>query len=79
MPLKIRLSRIGRNKKAVYHIVVASAHSKRSNKGNEVVGFYDPTSNPPLIKIDQNKYQKWLKFGAQPSDGVRKILNEKVA
>lgn len=74
--LKIRLTRIGRKGKPFYRIAVMPTRSKRDGKNIEILGTYDPTTNPPILKLDQKKYQEWLKKGAQLSDGVRKILTK---
>jgi len=74
MSLRIRLARVGRKHQPSYRIVVAEARSKRGGRSVETIGFYDPKTDPPLVKIDQEKYQKWQKCGAQPSEGLNKIL-----
>ena len=74
MPVKIRLSRHGKKHNAYYHIVVADGRAPRDGKYIEVIGNYDPNTNPATIIIDSDKAMKWLQNGAQPTDTCRAIL-----
>ncbi|MDP3888660.1 MAG: 30S ribosomal protein S16 [bacterium] len=74
MTLKIRLSNIGKKGKSIYRIVVAPERSKRGGQYTDILGFYNKELNPPLIKVDKEKYQKWIKFGAQETKIIRKII-----
>ena len=74
MPVKIRLSRHGKKHNAYYHIVVADSRAPRDGKYIEVIGNYDPNTNPATIIIDNDKALKWLQNGAQPTDTCRAIL-----
>jgi len=76
MALKIRLKRLGTKKKPHSRIVVCQTTTARDGRVVAQVGFYDPSKNPPLVKIDQTKAQKWLKAGAQMSDTVRSIFKK---
>jgi|GEM_PF-465801 len=71
--LKVRLARFGTKNKPSYKIVVAEARSARSH-ALDFLGYYDPAHNPPKFQIDQEKYQKWLSQGAQPTEAVAKLL-----
>jgi small subunit ribosomal protein S16 len=77
MPVKIRLSRHGKKHNAYYHIVVADSRAPRDGKFIEVIGNYDPNSNPATIEIDNDKALSWLQKGAQPTDTCRAILSYK--
>jgi small subunit ribosomal protein S16 len=77
MPVKIRLSRHGKKHNAYYHIVVADSRAPRDGKFIEVIGNYDPNTNPATILIDNDKALAWLQKGAQPSDTCRAILSYK--
>jgi small subunit ribosomal protein S16 len=77
MPVKIRLSRHGKKHNAYYHIVVADGRAPRDGKFIEVIGNYDPHTNPATIKIDNDKALSWLQKGAQPTDTCRAILGYK--
>lgn len=74
MPVKIRLSRHGKKHNAYYHIVVADSRAPRDGKYIEVIGNYDPNTNPATISIDNDKALSWLQNGAQPTDTCRAIL-----
>lgn len=75
MAVKIRLARIGKRGKATYRIVVVPTRSKRTGGALDFLGFYH--ENSAALNLDQAKYEKWLKFGAQTSDGLRKVLRGK--
>ena len=74
MSVKIRLKRMGANKKPFYRIVVADSRAPRDGKFIEEIGYYNPVSEPKQIKINDEKANKWLKVGAQPTDTVKKLL-----
>ena len=74
MAVKIRLKRMGSNKKHFYRIVVADSRAPRDGKFIEEIGYYNPVSEPKQIKINDEKANKWLKVGAQPTDTVKKLL-----
>ena len=77
MAVKIRLSRRGRKKLAIYDIVVADARSPRDGKIIEKIGNYNPNSNPATINLDLDKALEWVMKGAQPSETARAILSYK--
>ena len=74
MAVKIRLRRMGAKKAPFYRIVVADARYPRDGRFIEEIGYYDPTKEPTVVKIDTDKAKEWIKNGAQPTDTVRKIL-----
>ncbi|AUN15332.1 30S ribosomal protein S16 [[Clostridium] sordellii] len=74
MAVKIRLKRMGSNKKPFYRIVVADSRSPRDGKFIEEIGFYNPISQPKQVKINDEKAVKWLGCGAQPTDTVKTLL-----
>lgn len=76
MALKIRLKRMGMKKNPFYRFVVAEATSPRDGRFVEELGYYDPTQNPPLVKIDEEKAMKWLQSGATPTDTVRSLFSK---
>jgi len=76
MAVKIRLKRGGAKKEPFYRIVVADGRSPRDGRFIEEIGYYNPTKDPAIVKIDDEKAVKWLKNGAQPSDTVRSLLNK---
>ena len=74
MAVKIRLKRMGANKKPFYRVVVADSRAPRDGKFIEEIGYYNPVSEPKQVKINDEKANKWLKVGAQPTDTVKKLL-----
>jgi len=77
MPAKIRLSRHGKKHHAYYHIVVADSRAPRDGKFIEILGNYNPNTNPATINLDNDKAISWLNKGAQPTDTCRAILSYK--
>lgn len=74
MAVKIRLRRMGAKKAPFYRIIVADSRSPRNGKFIEEIGYYDPTKEPSVIKVDSEKAKQWIANGAQPTDTVKKIL-----
>ena len=74
--LKIRLSRMGAKKAHFYRIVVADSRSPRDGAFVEEIGYYNPTSDPAELKVDNEKAAQWIKNGAQPTDTVRGLLKK---
>lgn len=74
MAVKIRLRRMGAKKAPFYRIVVADSRYPRDGRFIEEVGYYDPTKDPSVIKIDAEKAKKWLDNGAQATDTVKALL-----
>jgi small subunit ribosomal protein S16 len=76
MAVKLRLKRMGAKKRPFYRIVAADSRSPRDGRFIEVVGTYNPLTNPAEIKVDDEKAMKWLSNGAKPSDTVRDLLSK---
>ena len=74
--VKIRLKRMGANKKPFYRVVVADSRAPRDGKFIEEIGYYNPMTDPADIKIDEEKTKKWLGTGAQPTDTVKKLFQK---
>jgi small subunit ribosomal protein S16 len=74
MAVKIRLQRFGGKKSPFYRIVAADSHSKRDGRYIELIGTYNPLTDPATVKIDEEKANKWLQEGAQPTDTVKNIF-----
>ena len=72
--VKIRLTRMGDKKSPFYLIVVADERSPRDGRFIDIVGTYNPLTNPAEIKIDAEKAKQWLKNGAQPTDTVKSLF-----
>ena len=75
MPAKIRLTRQGRKRKPIYHIVVADSRAPRDGKYIARLGQYNPNTNPATIDLDFDQALDWLQKGAQPTDTCRSILS----
>ena len=75
MAVKIRLRRMGAKKATFYRIVVADSRSPRDGRFVEEIGYYNPTTEPVTVKIDEEKAVKWVKNGAQPTDTVKRLFN----
>jgi len=74
--VKIRLQRQGKKKAPFYHIVVADSKSPRDGKIVEQIGTYDPMTNPSTVVVDSEKYEKWIKNGAKPTDSVKQLIEK---
>ncbi len=79
MAVKIRLRRMGAKKAPFYRIVVADSRYPRDGRFIEEIGYYDPTKEPSVVKVDAEKAQKWIKNGAQPTDTVKRLLKNEGA
>lgn len=76
MAVKIRLQRFGAKKKPFYRIVAADSRNKRDGRYLEIIGTYNPLTDPATVKIDDVKAQKWLQEGAQPTDTVKNLFTK---
>ena len=74
--VKIRLYRMGRRNRPFYRVVVADSRSPRNGKSIDIIGHYNPLTDPATISIDEEKALKWLRYGAQPTDTVRSLLGK---
>lgn len=74
--VKIRLARVGRKKKPSYRVVVADVRAPRDGSFIEIIGHYDPLTDPPTVVIDEEKALKWLRQGAQPTEPVARLLDK---
>jgi len=72
--VRLRLMRMGKKKQPTYRVVAADARSPRDGRFIEIVGTYNPRTEPSEIKIDNAKAVHWLREGAQPSERVVKLL-----
>lgn len=79
MSVKIRLRRTGKKKAPFYRIVVADSRYPRNGRFIEEIGYYNPLENPPAIKIDAEKAQKWIENGAQPTETVKALIRKAAA
>lgn len=75
--LKIRLRRVGAKKQPSYRVVVADSRSPRDGRLVEVIGFYNPRTDPPTVKIEEERALYWLSRGAQPTEAVAGFLKSR--
>ena len=77
MAVKLRLTRVGSKKNPIYRVVAADSRSPRDGKFIEIVGRYNPQTEPSTIEFDETKVREWLGKGAQPSNAVSRLLKAK--
>jgi small subunit ribosomal protein S16 len=77
MAVRIRLTRVGSKKNPIYRVVVADQRSPRDGRFIEIVGRYNPQTDPSTIDFDEEKVKEWLAKGAQPSSAVSRLLKAK--
>jgi small subunit ribosomal protein S16 len=75
--VKMRLTRVGSKKNPIYRVVVADSRAPRDGKFIEIVGRYNPQTDPSTIEFDEAKVREWLGKGAQPSGTVARLLKAK--
>ncbi len=74
--VKIRLRRVGAKKRPSYRLVVADVRAPRDGAFIEIIGHYDPLTDPETIVINEEKALRWLKEGAQPTDTAARLLTK---
>jgi small subunit ribosomal protein S16 len=74
MAVKLRLLRTGKTKQPTYRLVAADSRSPRDGRFIEILGHYNPRTEPSTLVVDNDKAVKWLKDGAQPTERVQKLL-----
>ena len=74
--VKIRLRRMGGKKDSFFRIVVSDSRSPRDGRFIESIGYYDPTTNPATVKMDEEKAMEWMAKGAQVTDTVKALLHK---
>ncbi len=76
MAVKIRLMRMGKKKQPTYRVVVADSRSPRNGRYIEIIGTYGPRQEPAAVTLDDERALAWLRQGAQPTDQVRRLLDQ---
>ena len=76
MAVKIRLRRTGAKKAPSYRVVVADSRYPREGRFIEEIGYYNPLTDPVVVKIDMEKANNWIANGAQPTDTVKALLKK---
>ncbi len=74
--VKIRLKKMGTNKKPFFRIVVCDTRTPRNGRVLEEIGLYDPLKEPALVKVDKDRALYWLGKGAQPTDTIRSMFKK---
>jgi len=72
--VKLRLKRMGTKKRPFYRIVATDSRNRRDGRFIEELGYYDPLTTPPNVKLDEEAIYKWLKNGAIPSTNVEALM-----
>ena len=76
MAVRIRLTRVGATKQPTYRLVVADSRSARDGRALDIIGHYNPRTDPIELAVDEAKAKDWLAKGAQPSDTVKRLLRQ---
>lgn len=76
MAVRIRLKKMGAKRKPHFQLIVCNRTKGRDSKAIEEIGFYDPSKNPPAIKINKERADYWIGVGAQMSDTVKSIMKK---
>lgn len=74
MAVKLRLTRVGKTKQPQYRVIAADSRRARDGRFIEILGQYNPRTEPSYLKIDNDKAVEWLMKGAQPTERVKKLL-----
>ena len=74
MSVSIRLRRMGSSRRPKYRVVVADSRSPRDGRFIEIIGHYNPLTEPPTVKIDRERAANWIAKGAQPSNTVKRLI-----
>jgi len=74
--VRIRLRRVGAKRQPYYRVVVADSHSPRDGRHIEVIGHYNPRTDPETVVIKEDRALYWLSQGAQPSENVQRFFEK---
>jgi small subunit ribosomal protein S16 len=75
--VKIRLRRVGAKKQPSYRVVAADSRAPRDGRFLEILGHYNPRTDPPTFQVDEERVRYWLSVGAQPTDTVKRLLKQR--
>lgn len=76
MAVVLRLARLGKHKSPAYRVVATDKQNKRDGRFLEVLGTYNPLSNPARVTLKEDLIKKWLGQGAKPTDVVRSLIKK---
>ena len=74
MAVRIRLTRVGATKRPAYRVIAIDKRRSRDGRALEILGYYDPLTEPATVRLDTDKINTWIGKGAQPSDTVVKLM-----
>ncbi len=74
MAVRIRLTRVGATKRPAYRVIAIDKRRSRDGRALEILGYYDPLTEPATVQLDTEKINAWIGNGAQPSDTVVKLM-----
>ena len=76
MAVKIRLTRVGATKRPSYRVVATDSRTARDGRALEILGYYDPLTEPATVRLDGDRLQSWIGRGAVPSDAVARLMRQ---
>jgi len=76
LAVRIRLTRVGATKRPAYRVIAIDKRRSRDGRALEILGFYDPLTEPATVQLDRAKIQDWIGKGAQPSETVVKLMRQ---
>lgn len=76
MAVRIRLTRVGATKRPAYRVIAIDKRRSRDGRALEILGYYDPLTEPATLHLEREKIQAWIGRGAQPSETVQKLLRQ---
>ena len=76
MAVRIRLTRVGATKRPSYRVVAIDSRRPRDGRSLEILGFYDPLTDPATVRIDAERLNAWIAKGALPSQTVGKLMRQ---
>ena len=76
MPVRIRLTRVGATKRPSYRIVATDSRTARDGRALDILGFYDPLTEPATVRLDGDRLREWIGRGAQPSEAVTRLMRQ---
>ena len=76
MAVRIRLTRVGATKRPSYRVVATDSRTARDGRALEILGFYDPLTEPATVKLEGERIRDWISKGAQPSDMVARLMRQ---
>jgi len=76
LAVRIRLTRVGATKRPAYRVIAIDKRRSRDGRALEILGFYDPLTDPATVKLDTERINAWIGKGAQPSDTVAKLMRQ---